>query len=340
MKLLKSLTWLVVLALAIGFAGCSDDDDDDNTPITPTKTMFEKIVEVGDDLFEGGMHYITGDQVWEEMGQDDNNLFIIDWRATDAYEVGHVEGAHDWNFSDEHVLTDSLALIPAGAKVVNYCYSGQTASQASIILRMLGYDAYNLKFGACGWNDQEPWHSKAGDEDLNAQLVTTTTALPTPTEDYPTLSTTATDVEGAIIELANAYWQDGMVGGMNASGVDVINNENRFADAEDVFVVNYWPQAKYDSAHIDGAVCFDTGNVTLKSLGMEALSYLPKDKKIVVYCFTGQTSSHVAAYLRILGYDAYTLAFGMNGVMTGANRDILGAAVYAPPADDYPWVTE
>ena len=38
------------------------------------------------------------------------------------------------------------------------------------------------------------------------------------------------------------------------------------------------------------------------------------DKPVVVYCYTGQTSAHMAAYLRVLGYDAKSLLFGMNGM--------------------------
>ncbi len=44
------------------------------------------------------------------------------------------------------------------------------------------------------------------------------------------------------------------------------------------------------------------------------LNTLPTNKKIAVYCYTGQTSAHVAAYLRVLGYDAKSILFGVNGM--------------------------
>ena len=34
----------------------------------------------------------------------------------------------------------------------------------------------------------------------------------------------------------------------------------------------------------------------------------------MTYCYTGQTSAVVTATLRVLGYDAYTMTFGMNGL--------------------------
>jgi rhodanese-related sulfurtransferase len=37
----------------------------------------------------------------------------------------------------------------------------------------------------------------------------------------------------------------------------------------------------------------------------------------IIYCYTGQTSAHVAAYLRVLGYDAKSLVFGVNAMAHG-----------------------
>ena len=34
-----------------------------------------------------------------------------------------------------------------------------------------------------------------------------------------------------------------------------------------------------------------------------------------MYCWTGQTSANMAAYLRVLGYQAKTLLFGANGMI-------------------------
>ena len=40
---------------------------------------------------------------------------------------------------------------------------------------------------------------------------------------------------------------------------------------------------------------------------------LPKDKKIVVYCYNGQSSMQVAMVLNMQGYDAYSLLDGYEG---------------------------
>ncbi len=75
------------------------------------------------------------------------------------------------------------------------------------------------------------------------------------------------------------------------------------------YVINYWPEDEYNNGHVPGAIQY-TPKKTFHSTA--SLNTLPTDKPIVVYCYTGQHSAFIAAYLRILGYDARTLLFGAN----------------------------
>ena len=43
----------------------------------------------------------------------------------------------------------------------------------------------------------------------------------------------------------------------------------------------------------------------------ENLKKLPKDKRIVIICYVGHTASQIMVALRLLGYKASTLKFGM-----------------------------
>ena len=45
------------------------------------------------------------------------------------------------------------------------------------------------------------------------------------------------------------------------------------------------------------------------------LKTLPADKPVAVYCYTGQTSAFLVAYLRLLGYDAKSVLYGTNGMI-------------------------
>ncbi|MBI4822851.1 MAG: rhodanese-like domain-containing protein [Nitrospirae bacterium] len=55
----------------------------------------------------------------------------------------------------------------------------------------------------------------------------------------------------------------------------------------------------------------------------ENLKKLPKDKKVVLVCVTGQTQNLPVLALRALGYDARTMSFGMSAWIKG----YLGAKV-------------
>jgi rhodanese-related sulfurtransferase len=52
-------------------------------------------------------------------------------------------------------------------------------------------------------------------------------------------------------------------------------------------------------------------------LKAENLAKLPKDRKLVLACVTGQTQNLPVLALRILGYDALTLKFGFAGWLPG-----------------------
>ena len=50
------------------------------------------------------------------------------------------------------------------------------------------------------------------------------------------------------------------------------------------------------------------------SIADNSILALDPSAKVVTYCYTGQTSAVITAWLRVLGYDAYSLSFGMNGM--------------------------
>lgn len=71
--------------------------------------------------------------------------------------------------------------------------------------------------------------------------------------------------------------------------------------------------AEYAGGHMPGAIQIPVQVI----LQPENLKKLPKNKKIILYCVTGQTQNLPVLALRALGYDAYTLAFGMSAWQKG-----------------------
>jgi len=47
-----------------------------------------------------------------------------------------------------------------------------------------------------------------------------------------------------------------------------------------------------------------------------SINKLNPEKEIVTYCYTGQTSSMVTAWLNVLGYNGKSMLWGLNGVTT------------------------
>jgi rhodanese-related sulfurtransferase len=80
------------------------------------------------------------------------------------------------------------------------------------------------------------------------------------------------------------------------------------AKKTDFMVVDVRPvPVLYEKGHIPGSIYISTQNV----LQPESLAKLPKDKKLILVCVTGQTQNLPVVALRALGYDAWTMKFGM-----------------------------
>jgi rhodanese-related sulfurtransferase len=104
----------------------------------------------------------------------------------------------------------------------------------------------------------------------------------------------------------------------------------------DPFVLSVRKAEHYALGHIPGAI-----NVYWKNVAEpDNLAKLPKDKQIVVYCYTGHTGQIAATVLNLLGYDAVNLKFGMMGWTK--NDDVLATKRYGPGSGeaDYRLETE
>ena len=61
--------------------------------------------------------------------------------------------------------------------------------------------------------------------------------------------------------------------------------------------------------HIEGSLRMDFGAPALP----DNLKRLPRDRKIITICYTGNLAAQLAAVLRMLDYNAVALAYGMAG---------------------------
>jgi rhodanese-related sulfurtransferase len=78
------------------------------------------------------------------------DMTIVSVRSAEHYAAGHIPGAINIGMKS---IVDNLSQIDPDAPVYVYCYTGHSAAQTTALLQMLGYDAYSISFGMCGWTD-------------------------------------------------------------------------------------------------------------------------------------------------------------------------------------------
>lgn len=319
---------LAFLVVALIFAvGCKDDDN----PAAPaTVDEFALVAALGDVYFtnytstSGAALNMTAQQLFENLqdGNTANDPVIVDYRSATDFATGHIRGAVNISLANLVAKIDDGTLTK-GKTILNVCYTGQTASVATSFLNLMGFDAVNLGWGMCGLttdgtiNGTDKWAAQIAADEFAGQL-TATESTPTQTYAYPNPNSgkkTAAEIMKARFGSITSSW--------SISAADV------FANPANYFIVNYWPKAEYlNPGHIPGAYCFEP-KVSLTQATM--LKNLPTDKTIVVYCYSGQTSAQLVSYLGMLGYNAKSLLFGMNGFAYGK----MTKSKYVAPATDY-----
>ncbi len=296
--------WIAVL-LIVNFLACSKDSTKpEEKPVVESQLLINYLEgDGGNYINTTAPKIVSASQVMQEGL---TTYKIIDIRQATAYATGHIDGAVNVALAD--VVTYAKANLNTTDKILVYCYTGQSAGFAVLALNLEGYNAYSLKFGMSSWNsDFDSW-SGGINSGFSAQFTTTATAKGEK-GDYPTLSTgkkTGKEIlDVRVQELLDAGFK-------SIPAADVLSN------LSDYYIVNYFTEAQYNGTegcppgHITGAMQY-TPKSSLQSSA--DLATLPTDKKIVVYCWTGQNSSQVTAFLDVLGYDAYSLRFGVNGMV-------------------------
>ncbi len=305
MKTTKLLLYSTLVGSLI-FASCKKDEDEPQ--INESQVLVEYLESANSPL---GKDYVNSDmpaiisatdvKTLNETGQ----VYIIDIRSATDFAAGHIANAHNVAFGDILTHIKGVDLTPY-TKVAIVCYTGQTAGYAASMLRVMGYDkVYSMKWGMSSWNVTfNKWTSNLSN--TYASQFTSTATDKNAMGSLPTLSTGKTTGQ----EILEARLTTLLAEGFDPAK---ITSATVFGNLSNYYIVNYWPANHYAApGHIPGAVQY-TPKETMKLVA--DLKTLPTDKTIVVYCYTGQTSAHLAAYLRLLGYDAKSLLFGTNGMI-------------------------
>ncbi|HSG67242.1 MAG TPA: rhodanese-like domain-containing protein [Bacteroidales bacterium] len=321
MKNTKNLWYLLVFALLFATA-CNKDDDETPAPAVNESEVLIKYLESNASPY--GKDYVNTELPSIMPASDvkalnaTGQVYIIDIRSADDFASGHIENAV--NVTLGNILSHIESVDLSGyTKVAIVCYTGQTAGYAASILRIMGYDkVFSMKWGMCSWHEDfaAKWNSNVANS--YATQFTATATEKGAAGNLPSLSTGHSNGQDILEARVATLLSDGFTPATISKAVV-------FDNLDDYYIVNYWPAAHYgDPGHIPGAMQY----TPKESMKLAAdLKTLPTDKPVVVYCYTGQTSAFLTAYLRLVGYDAKSLLFGTNGMIYDKMVD-LGLTVF------------
>ncbi|MBU0474206.1 MAG: hypothetical protein KKF62_08580 [Bacteroidetes bacterium] len=327
MNLRKLYYLMLVFSLLFFYTGCSDNSTDTPVAVDESKVLVEYLEGTdGGFINTAAPATISAFDVWTNINTGANQ-YVIDIRSAADYANGHIAGSVNVLLKDivTHYEANNLS---SKTVVAIACYSGQGAGYATTLLRLLGYsNVKDLKWGMCSWNDATASVWKDAIENKRASQFVTTNTPKAAAGNLPKLNTgkkTGAEILRARIDA------------MLAAGAfdDVkITSDDVYASLSSYYIVNYWKADHYNLGHIDGAMQYTPASaaagISSDLLLGTYLKTLPTDKKIAVYCYTGTTSAHMAAYLKVLGYDAKTVLYGVNAMA----YDMMPTAKFVPETD-------
>jgi rhodanese-related sulfurtransferase len=255
-----------------------------------------------------------------------STFHILDLRTAADFALGHIQGAI--NTTIANVVTAAQG---ATKPILVVCYTGQNAAVANVALRLSGYPTSKiLKWGMSSWNPMfDKITANISNQAKGHANWSTTNTIKTPVLfSLPKFAETdfaAADTTGAKILAKRVTYMLGL-GFKGVNAADVLTTPANY------FIVNYWTEADVNTyGHIKGA--YRLNETLLLGDGMKNLD---PAAKVTVYCWTGQTSALVSAYLNVLGYDASGIKFGTNAMI---NADLLKNKFSASQIGNYTYVT-
>lgn len=299
----KIIAIMMSTLLVLSFAACGAKEEDGDMNVTPVETPAETPAETPEEPKADIPALVTKyfAEMPEHIYKIDNKEFValvganedmtvIDIRSAEDYAKGHVKGAVNMPWGP--AVAEGLKSIPTDKPVYIYCYTGQTAGQAVATLNIAGIPARSVHLG---------WNLGISKVEGYESVVTTEAA---------TLAGDVTKIDEDIQKAMDDYYA-GLAGVADSKYKNYKISEadlKAMVDAKDagMYILSVRSAEDYAAGHIEGAENIPFAKGMAASFGT-----LPKDKTIIVYCYTGQTAGQVVAGLRLMGYDAVSLNGGM-----------------------------
>jgi rhodanese-related sulfurtransferase len=120
-----------------------------------TEEEYDVVRKVSDEFLgnipDNNYHFLAED-VLKKIQSGETNFILVDLRIPKdkKYDLGHLPGAVHIPIK-EITKSEILAKLPKDKDIIVYCDSGHEQNKALTILRMLGYRAYDMKWGYMSW---------------------------------------------------------------------------------------------------------------------------------------------------------------------------------------------
>ncbi len=108
-------------------------------------------------LEDNDYYEVLAEEVALRIQGGKKDFVVIDVRIPKdkKYDLGHIPGAIHVNLLDV-AKPETLAKLPRDKEIIVHCDTGQQQNKAVTALRLLGYDAYVMKFGYMAWSPAPP----------------------------------------------------------------------------------------------------------------------------------------------------------------------------------------
>ena len=287
----------------------------------------------------------------EDVYNNLSNYLIIDLRDSSVYLEGHIDGAK--NIPKDSLIYYIGTNYTKFSKVVLVSASGQSAAYNSSLLRIAGFtNVYYMNYGMASWNTffSSVWTDRLTTyPDLGIFSHTLY-----PKKNYSplpniSLNSPAQSIKDFVQTRINALIKEGFNEDFNSVSSKSALTFNDWVNTNPkIYLICTGPAMLYNSNpystntyHPTEAVLYQVPPDPSDFRSISYLQTLPPDSTIAIYGGTGQESAFYTAYLRLLGYDARSVLFGMNNIDNGMLSHSPIISPYAFKTDyimNYPYI--
>lgn len=335
-------TFILSVLLSFSFNGCLKDKIS-----SPIEKNLNSNVELLSYLESNG-NYVNSDnfpsiveapEVYDNLG----NYLIIDVRSKAEFAAGHIQNAIN-------KIPDSLLIFVKSIQSNNYnkiiivSSTGQSASYYCCLLNLDGFsNVYSMKYGMASWNVDfsTSWLNNIKDAnyiymDQNINQKADYSQLPE--QKYPDQNADIkSKLEFRITQLLSTGFDDDIKSSYSTPVIDfskLVQKNDSSIYKICLGIPTFYVIVRGPVTHPHNTVNYRYYYPYVEFESSRYLQTVPGYKPVYIYSYAGQVSAFITAYLKVLGYDAYSILYGGNNIIYSAMLAITELSQYAFSSND------